>query len=232
MTAVERFQPIAAQAVALAAAGDVSLSIYLRQQLANMGHWALPVGWTDGAGAWVLAMPKQLESPNKYRFHWTALNGARAKWEQLIWATVAIARGCASVGFMKDLGRAPKCSERMAVQIIRLVPSVRNFLKDDDNRAYSAKPVHDSLKRVGLIKEDRREWLTAATVIQDVSPFPKVPVTIIILRPAVADLFTSPGAPACSPIPSSSTFRNPPATSNPTATSARRSREPRSSLIP
>ncbi len=192
MAASTAFATLAAGALERAQVGDHTLSVFLRQALTPLGHWALPLGWTDERDAWVLAMPKKLDSPNRHRAHWSVLNSARATWERLIWATVAKTRGCASATWLKEMGRAPQCGQHMAVQVIRLVPSVRQFIKDDDNRAYSAKPVHDSLKRVGLIKEDRREWLTASTIVQDVSPF-AVPITVVILWPKQADLFSAPG---------------------------------------
>lgn len=49
--------------------------------------------------------------------------------------------------------------ERRRVSIVRQVPTRRNFCKDDDNRAFTVKPVYDALKTLGLIYDDSSVWV-------------------------------------------------------------------------
>jgi hypothetical protein len=182
--AFRRWVPVILEAVV---AGDVRAAEFVRQAVATLEHWDLPIGMKV-EGAWVGAILKKLESPNRYRSHWAVLNGARAQWERCVWTLVERIEGCAGRSGLTALGRVPHCTERMSIQIVRLVSSVREFIRDDDNLAYSRKGLTDSLKRVGLIKDDRREWLHAAPIVQDVSPL-GLPVTVFVLRPAEASLF-------------------------------------------
>ena len=49
--------------------------------------------------------------------------------------------------------------ERRRVTIVRCLPGRRNFCKDADNLMYTAKPLKDALKRLGLIYDDSMTWL-------------------------------------------------------------------------
>jgi len=49
--------------------------------------------------------------------------------------------------------------ERRRVTVVREVLSRRNLLKDDDNRAFSVKPIYDALKRLGLLFDDSSTWV-------------------------------------------------------------------------
>lgn len=161
----------------------------VRQALATFAHYDLPLGWRQD-GAWILVIPKKLDSPNQTIWgHWRKLSAAKKAWEQWIWATVARVEGCASRFALQELQRAPACRVRMTLTVLRFVPSVRNFIKDDDNLAFSIKHANDALKAVQLVRDDNRDWLQVSLPIQDVSPIAGCPVTVFILRPEIPALF-------------------------------------------
>jgi hypothetical protein len=49
------------------------------------------------------------------------------------------------------------------------VPHTRNFLKDDDNLAFCGKSLLDAMKRVGMLTDDKREYLDLPRPTQAVS---------------------------------------------------------------
>jgi len=231
MRPVEIFKAAVPELLASAQARDHRVGILTRQALRDVWHYHCPIGLRVDK-AWVFVIAEKLESPNRYRAHWSLQNSARAKWEKRLQAVICAAVNVASWEWLGQLGRRPACTEKMVLQIVRLVGSSREFIRDDDNLAFSRKGSTDAMKHCGLLKEDRREWLEALSIYQDVAPNGRA-LTVFYLWPAAADLFTSAsGASPCSPSPFSSMSRNPPAISSPTATSAPRSRAPRSSLIP
>lgn len=172
-------------------ARDPRLSQLARHAVRDIRHYDCPIGIRvdDGAwrGAWILVLHQKLETPNKFKAHWSMQGSSRTKWERLLKAAVLRALGVASWESLKILDRVPVCTEKMALQLIRLVVASREFIRDDDNLAFSRKHLQDCLKPLGLVKDDRREWLTAH-VVQDVAPHP-FPMTICLLWPAAAGLF-------------------------------------------
>jgi hypothetical protein len=80
--------------------------------------------------------------------------------------TVAGAQFLRSLSVFVDRGRP----ERRRVVLTRLVPHARNFLKDDDNLAFCGKSLLDAMKRVGMLSDDKREWLELTRPTQAVSP--------------------------------------------------------------
>lgn len=60
--------------------------------------------------------------------------------------------------------------ERRRVTVLRYVKNRRQFVKDDDNLAFSVKPLNDALKRLGLIYDDHRKWMEQPLPEQLVSP--------------------------------------------------------------
>lgn len=190
MTGVETFHAIAPELLAAAAAGDdpSKLLALVRRALAGLQHYDLPVGWKDvqdplfPTTAWVAAFHVKLQSPNYFMRDFRIRSSLRKQWNRELQNMLVKVEQVASFTGLKLLDRAPRCGDRMAIQVVRLVPSVREFLRDDDNAAFSCKQLGDALQDVGLIKEDRREWLTPAPLLQDVSPIGR-PVTLFILRP-------------------------------------------------
>ncbi len=166
---------------------DARIALLTRQALRDIYHYHLPLAHRL-EGAWVFAVGLKLETPNRFRAHWSLQNSARAKWEKALQACIAQALGAAAWSSVLALGRRPACAQKMALQIVRFVPSSREFIRDDDNLAFSRKGSTDAMKRLGLLKDDRREWLDARPIHQDVSPN-GTPITVFYLWPAVADLF-------------------------------------------
>lgn len=83
---------------------------------------------------------------------------------------IANQRGARSIqGALQAMGVGQTCEEKRAVQVTRLVPSARNFIRDDDNLRFAVKPMFDALKRLKLIRDDSRTWLTHETPTQEVS---------------------------------------------------------------
>ena len=104
---------------------------------------------------------KQSESGNNRRKNLSIVEMIRQD------GMVARAEKVAARSSLIALGRVPACQVRMALQVVRLVPSVREFLRDDDNASFCTKGLADALTDVGLIRDDRREWLRTAPLIQD-----------------------------------------------------------------
>ena len=111
-----------------------------------------------------LTIPRELRSPNAWMWkHWRIKQRERESWERDIFV-----QACVWVGTDRVLGMsAPK--GRARVTVTRLVPSKRNFIRDDDNLRFAVKPVNDALKRLGLIKDDNRTWLEQPMPTQRVS---------------------------------------------------------------
>ena len=108
-----------------------------------------------------LRIPRRLESPNKSRgAHWRVRHRISKDWEREIgWARVI--QGKSDAMYL--------ATGKMRVEIERHVPSGHNFIHDADNLAFSSKPILDSLKRLGYIKNDSRKWLEHPTPTQHVS---------------------------------------------------------------
>jgi hypothetical protein len=178
-------QELAPEILAAADGRSMDACTLLLRVLRSLTRFDLPTGARLDR-AWILIVPKKLESPNKTVWrHWRVLSRERQLWEALLWTTVARVERCASVFALHALGRAPACSEPMALTVYRFVRSAREFIKDDDNLAFSIKHANDSMKRIRLVKDDNRTWLQVSLPIQDVSPI-DTPVTVFVLRPAAA----------------------------------------------
>lgn len=120
-----------------------------------------------------LTVPRQLKSPNAWNGrHWRYKHRESQDWEKDVFYTIASQKGVRTVlGALLTLGAFPwqSCEEKRSVTVTRFVPSARNFIRDDDNLRFAVKPVFDALKRLKLIKDDSRKWLTHATPTQEVS---------------------------------------------------------------
>jgi hypothetical protein len=111
-----------------------------------------------------LHLPYNAKSPNETLVgrHWGAKAKLTKAWETAIKLAIGDHIGATTVsGYDKPveaLGFKP-VAVRMRVSITRLVPNRRNFIKDDDNLGYIVKPINDALKRLGFLKDDKRQWL-------------------------------------------------------------------------
>lgn len=162
-----------------------------------------------GDAHWELRILRELKSPNKtYWAHWRLKQADRQAWEVAIELAIAkfggmeVAAGAQILrraGLSLFVGRDAKrqlVKERRRVTVHRLVPSLRNFIKDDDNLAFAIKPLCDALKRVGLIYEDKREYLDAPRPSQAVSPDGIYTTVIEIQRLGVGPATHAPATPA------------------------------------
>lgn len=119
---------------------------------------------------------KILRSPNEYLgMHWREKHRERKAWEAALTNAIVISQGVPAARALLGPGAALRdcvgaCRVRRRVEVIRLAPSRRNFVRDDDNLRFAVKPLLDALKRVGLIKDDRRQWIDLPVPTQDVSP--------------------------------------------------------------
>lgn len=170
-------------------AGDPRLGLLMRHALRDVHHYHCPLGLRIG-DAWLFVIAEKLQSPNKTMASWMLQQSARKKWQRLLEPAIAKAEGAASFNWLRQLGRQPRCAEKMALQIVRLVASSREFIKDDDNLAFSRKQASDAMKHLGLLKDDRREWLDALPIYQDVAPHGRA-LTVFMLWPTAAGLFTA-----------------------------------------
>ncbi len=113
---------------------------------------------------------RKLDSPNIWRGHWMIGHKLMQWWLTAFTTALATNAGCTSMARFQLEGQLPPVTFPMKVSVTRLVPSVRNFIKDDDDLRYTTKPINDALKHAGLIKDDSREWLTQEMPTQEVSP--------------------------------------------------------------
>jgi hypothetical protein len=124
-----------------------------------------------------LTVARELKSPNKWQGrHWRYKHRESQDWEVALWAAIGAVAGCGSV--RKPSER--RLQERRRVSVVRQVPSLRNFIRDDDNLRFATKPLNDALKRLGLIHDDSRKWLEQVTPTQEVSSDGKYYTRIVI----------------------------------------------------
>lgn len=120
---------------------------------------------------------KRLDSPNEHRGgHWRTRHRETKAWERML--ASALGAPIAVQGWSLIVGehrtptgkrRPTYRQERRRLEIEIHVPSRRNFIRDDDNLAFSRKPITDALKRLGLLCDDSRAWLDAPLPAQRVS---------------------------------------------------------------
>lgn len=111
----------------------------------------------------VFRVARRLDSPNRWQGrHWRYKDNLTRTWERAM-ARALVARGPQ----LED--RSVIVRRRMKVTVARLVPSARNFIRDDDNLRFAVKPLNDALKRLGLIYQDARAWLEQSMPEQRVS---------------------------------------------------------------
>lgn len=121
-----------------------------------------------------ITVPRELKSPNRWNGrHWRYKHRETQEWEQAVWVWIAKAAGAKTLQqvlvSMNAIGPKRVCDEKRVVTVTRLVPSSRNFIRDDDNLRFATKPLNDALKRLGLIRDDNRKWLEQPMPLQEVS---------------------------------------------------------------
>lgn len=128
-----------------------------------------------------LKIPRELVSPNQWNGrHWRVKHRISQEWEKelsgALFDVFTAKVGKKNVGLDAVFGTliGPRKwigyeAGRVRVSIGRLVPSYRNFIRDDDNLRFCVKPLLDALKRQGYIKNDSRKWIELPTPTQAVS---------------------------------------------------------------
>lgn len=134
-----------------------------------------------------LRIPRELKSPNKWQGrHWRYKHRETTEWEQAIHVAYAMRRGVMVATQSRIAGVLGASAPLKAkVTVTRIVPSARNFIRDDDNLRFSTKPLNDALKRLGLIHDDSRRWLEQPQVRQEVSGIGEW-ATVITIEPVEA----------------------------------------------
>lgn len=130
-----------------------------------------------------LTVERELKSPNRWQGrHWRYKHRESQEWEQAVWTSIAVLGGARSLRDCLLAQNADKrvCQGRRKVSVVRQVPSLRNFIKDDDNLRFAVKPLNDALKRLGLIHDDSRKWLEQTLPTQAVSSDGKYYTRILI----------------------------------------------------
>lgn len=121
-----------------------------------------------------LTVERELKSPNRWQGrHWRYKHRESQDWQMAIAFEMLTQEAQRSVWALlyasNDMKPRRVCVERRRVTVARLVPSRRNFIRDDDNLRFATKPLNDALKRLGLIHDDSRKWLEQVIPTQEVS---------------------------------------------------------------
>jgi len=157
-------------------------------------------------GAITIRLPYRLESPNKLlHAHWRVRTRDKQAWRRRLERAIADASGhttCA--GFVQPVMALglPPVQDKRRVQVERLVPSRRNFIKDDDNLVYAQKPLLDQIRGCGFLRDDARQWTELLPPVQRVSDDGR-DWTVITITPmeatrTMASLFPVPPTPVIS----------------------------------
>lgn len=123
-----------------------------------------------------LRIPRRLRTPNEFLgMHWREKSRERQAWEGSLASAVAGALGVPDAQRLlkPNIGlpgcQGVGCLDRRRVTVVRLAPSRRNFIRDDDNLRFTVKPVLDAMKHLGLIRDDHRKWIELPLPTQDVA---------------------------------------------------------------
>lgn len=105
--------------------------------------------------------------------HWREKSRERKAWQAHVVNALVLSCGYATARTLVHAEALPGaqggCMDRRRVEVIRLAPARRNFIRDDDNLRFAVKPLLDALKHVGLIRDDHRKWIDLPLPTQDVS---------------------------------------------------------------
>lgn len=144
------------------------------EQTRQIIHGSVAVDLSTGAITFLI--PQKLEGTNAGMWggHWSKKHKATSQWETFLKIVMAdYAKADTVSGFRPHYIRAlnlPPVVGRRVITITRFTPSTRNFLKDDDNCAMALKPIVDAIKRLGLIRQDSKDWTRLTPLRQEVSP--------------------------------------------------------------
>lgn len=129
----------------------------------------------EASGDIEIRLPHRLESPNKTLWaHWRVKAKAKSEWMARLRLAVADSAGLTSLATFGDtplaaLGVAP-VREKRRVHVTRIVPSARNFIRDDDNLVFAGKPLLDCIRQIGFLRDDSSAWTDLQRPTQQVDP--------------------------------------------------------------
>jgi hypothetical protein len=122
-----------------------------------------------------IQIQRRLKSPNEILgAHWALKARERKAWQGHLGNAVLLSLGVPAARRLLGPEAALEgcyavCGSRKQVEITRFTPSRRNFIRDDDNLPFSAKPLLDALKHLALIHDDHRKWIDFRGVTQELS---------------------------------------------------------------
>jgi hypothetical protein len=97
--------------------------------------------------------------------HWSTKHAGRQAWQTSLCNALVLSIGypAACQLLVDESGlagaRGTRVQTRRRIEIIRLAPSTRNFIKDSfDNLHSSAKELRDAIKHLGVIRDDSDKW--------------------------------------------------------------------------
>ncbi len=147
------------------------------------------------AGSWIFRLPRELRGLNRTMWaHWRTAQRERQDWELKLRCAIATFASMRAAQAHPDPDEAAQFRrlvldvphrERRRVRIVRFVPHLRNFLRDDDNLSACTKHVLDAMTHVGLIVDDSRTWIYRVPPAQHVSPDGKFWTVIQLDHPDV-----------------------------------------------
>lgn len=132
---------------------------------------------------------RELKSPNlSLGAHWRLKTREKKQWTSDIVTAIVVAVGVTRAqallgpasGLFGANGGPCSCrcetkrcccpvTFRRRIRFTRFVPSTRNFIRDEDNLAFSTKHVVDCLTELGLIRDDNQKWADRPLPTQAVS---------------------------------------------------------------
>lgn len=179
---IRDFHSAAPELLAAAVVRDPQLGQLTRHALREIHHYHCPIGIRHER-AWIFVIAQKLETPNKIMAHWSLQKSVRDKWQRQFEAAILKTLGVASWKYLAQLGRLPACAEPMQMQIVRLVKSTAEFIRDGDNLSFSRKGAQDAIKKCGLVHDDKMSKLTVHPTKQEVAPNGHA-LTVFLLWPA------------------------------------------------
>jgi hypothetical protein len=137
-------------------------------------------------GGWHLRIGLPLMSGNHQQgAHWATRDKDRVAWDVAVQNALIVAADVRTWAQYQRL-RAAAPRLRMLLVLTREVPSLRNFIRDDDDLMWSAKRLRDALKANHLFVDDSRKWLVYDLPLQKVSADGQYWTDIVIVPLPVA----------------------------------------------
>jgi len=155
--------------------GRASTSTLTVEELSALRPVELAIVGADGRIEFRIQRELRNDNAANRNPHWSKKHAKRQLWLRSLTNALVIAIGYDRA---RDLlvpesglfgARGLRVQERRRLEILRLVPSRRHFVKDTfENLPWCAKELRDAIKYTGLIRDDSDRW-TLTTIDQDLS---------------------------------------------------------------